>query len=364
MTRRKSIAYGGQWNSPGYTPAADLGALLRHHCVGEPDEAFQIYNPQSTPARWQAGRSLTVSIPWSSRCFCFPADKLCAPGRRPLSRAALGGAGLEYAEDSDPGVPDLTGTSWTFSTAEGADPGQRCRMVSDTLVYEAAARMFQAGADRLSGPTNREFLWPGRQILYRKLDQASGCRCRTATRARLGVGSRRCAQRRKVQYAGWDLERFFVPDPSRGDAFADHSFSRPRLSCAEVAAGGAEHSIRLEGYTFESAPLAEVVAARARPAWKWRYCWRRTSGRGDRPAKMVVQQIAEAGGRVYYFRSIRQRDQRPLRVPARQVLVLDGKTALIGSENLSGTSFPTTTRRTAPSASGRHPRHGRAFSRG
>jgi phosphatidylserine/phosphatidylglycerophosphate/cardiolipin synthase-like enzyme len=105
---------------------------------------------------------------------------------------------------------------------------------------------------------------------------------------------------------------------------------------------GAGHSMRFEGYTFESAPLAEVVAARARAGVEVEMLLEAGPPGGvTDQQRWAVQQIAAAGGQVYYMRSD----------PANGIgdryayqhgkfWVLDGKMALIGSENPSASSFP------------------------
>jgi cardiolipin synthase len=359
---------GSPWRSSGpddppavYLPMVDSGIPLDtpplvisalHYDTttsGEPDEAFQIYNPANTPARlagWQItdGKHI-LAFPGG---FWLPGrTKLwCARQATAFSRSFGAAPDWEYAEDSDPEVPNLTGAPWTFSNSGGRlTLVSAAGMVSDTLVYEGGS----PDVPGWSGPA----VWPYQpvssfgqegQILYRKLDQASGLPVPDSnTRADWASDPDDVLNGRKVQYAGWDLERFFVPRSHTEVAHLqilvspDHAFPALKLLLE-----GAEHSIRLEGYTFESAPLADLVAARARNGVEVEILLEGGPPGGvTDQQRWVVQQIAEAGGRVYYMRSD----------PANGISdrytyqhgkfwVLDGKTALIGSENVAGSSFP------------------------
>jgi phosphatidylserine/phosphatidylglycerophosphate/cardiolipin synthase-like enzyme len=316
---------------------------------GEPDEAFQVYNPLDVPVALEGWRLTN-----GTRSLSFPSG-LQIPARAKLwcARQATAFAntfgtvpGCEYAADSDPQVPDLTGAAWQLTNTGG-----RLTLVSpagtysDTLVYEAGNPELYGW----SGPA----VWPYQpsssfsqegQILYRKLDQTSGLPVPdTDTRADWASDPDDVVNGRKVQYAGWDLDRFFLPRTYIETAHLqilvspDHAFNilKPLLE-------GTEHSIRLEGYTFESASLAEVVAARARAGVEVEMLLEGGPPGGvTDQQRWVVQQIAAAGGQVYYMRSD----------PANGVgdrytyqhgkfWVLDGKIALIGSENPSASSFP------------------------
>jgi cardiolipin synthase len=316
---------------------------------GEPDEAFQIYNPTNRLVLLEGWRLTN-----GTRNLLFPAG-FQLPGRTKVWCARTATAfrftfgmapACEYAGDSDPEVPDLTGAAWQF-----ANTGGRLTLVSpagtysDTLVYEG-------GSPEVIGWTGPA-VWPyqpsssfgqGGQILYRKLDQGSGLPVPdTGTRADWASDPDDIINGRKVQYPGWGLERFFLPQPYTETAHLqivispDHAF--PALKSLLERA---ERSIRFEGYTFENAPLAQVAAARARAGVEVEMLLEGGPPGGvTDQQRWVVQQIAAAGGRVYYMRSD----------PANGIgdryayqhgkfWVLDGKIALIGSENPSASSFP------------------------
>jgi phosphatidylserine/phosphatidylglycerophosphate/cardiolipin synthase-like enzyme len=335
---------------PPGTPQLMISAIYYDTVVsGEPDEAFQIYNPATTPARlvgWQlTDGAHTLAFPGG---FWLPggAKLWCARQAVAFERSFGALPNWEYAEDSDPDVPDLLGEAWRFS-----NNGGRLTLVSpagtysDTLVYEG-------GSSDVFG-WNGSAVWPYHptgsfgqegQILYRKLDQASGLPVPDSnTSADWASDPEDVIDGRKVQYAGWDLERFFVPRAITETAHLqilvspDHAF--PALKSLLEAS---EQSIRFEGYTFESAPLAETLAARARAGLGVEMLLEGGPPGGvTDQQRWAVQQIAEAGGRVYYMRSD----------PANGIgdryayqhgkfWLLDGKTAIIGSENPVADSFP------------------------
>jgi cardiolipin synthase A/B len=319
------------------------------YASGEPDEAFQIYNPASVPLELEGWRltdgTRSLSFPVG---FQLPARaKLWCARQATAFRNTFGMApGCEYAGDNDPEVPDLTGAAWQFSNTGGrltlVSPAET---YSDTLVYENGS----PDVPGWSGPA----VWPYQptnsfgqegQILYRKLDQGSGLPVPdTGRRADWASDPDDIINGRKAQYAGWDLERFFVPQMYTETAHLQILVSPDNAFPAlKSLLEGAEHSIRLEGYTFESAPLAETLAARARAGVEVEILLEGGPPGGvTDQQRWVVQQIAAAGGRVYYMRSD----------PANGISdryayqhgkfwVLDGKIALIGTENPGASSFP------------------------
>ena len=182
------------------------------------------------------------------------------------------------------------------------------------------------------------------QILYRKLDQRTGLPVAdTDTRADWASDPDDLINGRKAQYPGWDLERFFVPrvvtETATLEVFLapDNAFTALKALLEDV-----KSSIRFEGYTFENPRLGETIAARARSGVRVEMLLEGSPPGGiSDQQRWVVQQIAGAGGKVYYLRSN----------PATGVhdrytyqhgkfWVLDGNTALIGSENLNPEAFP------------------------
>jgi phosphatidylserine/phosphatidylglycerophosphate/cardiolipin synthase-like enzyme len=319
------------------------------YITGEPDEAFQIYNP--LPATISlAGWKVTVA----SRTVVFPAGfpldgrtKLWCARRASDFRRTFGvSPGCEYGGDSDPAVPDLAGVAFTLANTGGRVVlGSPSGTRTDVLVYEGG----DTSAPGWQGPA----VYPYRpsttfgaegQILYRKLDQRTGLPVPdTDTRADWAQEPDDIIHGRKAQYPGWELERFFVPRAVIENAGLEVILA-PDNAFAALAAllEGATASIRFEGYTFENARLGEIIAAKARAGVAVEIMLEGGPPGGvTDQQRWIVEQIAQAGGHVYYLRSdsaagIHDR----YTYQHGKFWVLDGATALIGSENLNPEAFP------------------------
>ena len=323
------------------------------YLTGEPDEAFQLYNPLPSSVSL-AGWTVTTKTSTSSRTVIFPAGisldgnaKLWCARKATDFRLTYGMApGCEYGGDSDPTVPDLTGTVLTLTNTGGrVTLGSPNGRHADMLVYEAG----DASAPGWQGPT----VYPYRpstnfgeegQILYRKLDQRTGLPVSdTDTRADWAQDPNDFINGRKAQYPGWELDRFFLPrivtEPAALEVLLapDNSFA-----AIKALLEGATASIRFEGYTLDNARLGEIIAARSRAGVAVEILLEGSPPGGVSDQQLwVVQQIAQAGGRVYYFRSDSLADIHDRYTYQHgKFWVLDGRTALIGSENLNSEAFP------------------------
>ncbi|PKO22105.1 MAG: hypothetical protein CVU38_11080 [Chloroflexi bacterium HGW-Chloroflexi-1] len=316
---------------------------------GEPDEAFQIYNPLELPAvlaGWQ------VTDGW--RTVTFPPDLTLAAHawlwcamEAAAFRVAFGvSPGCEYGADTDPAVPNLSGTALRFANTGGqVTLLTPLKAIGDTLVYEAG----DTATAGWTGPAvypyrpSTNFGQEG-QILYRKLEQRTGRPGPdTDTGADWAQDTADVIDGRKARYPGWDLERFYVPQVVTATATLgvfvspDNAFATLNALLAET-----RQSIRFEGYTLENARLGEVIADRARAGVEVEITLEGAPPGGvSDQQRWVVQQIAEAGGRIHYLRansaaSVHDRYS----YQHGKFWVLDGATALVGSENISAGAFP------------------------
>lgn len=315
---------------------------------GEPDEAFQLYNPLDEAVGLQEWQ-----VTDGTRAQTFPLGiglaahgKLWCARRGDSFRLAFGFLpGCEYGGDTDPTVPDLPGSALRFANTGGvltliAPTGAR----QDTLVYEGG----DTSAPGWQGPA----VYPYRpsssfgeegQILYRKLDQRTGLPVAdTDTRADWAQDPADIINGRKAQLPGWELERFFVPRVITETATLevivspDHAFDEMKRLLE-----AAQQSIRFEGYTFESARLGQIIADRARAGVAVEMILESSPPGGvSDQQRWIVQQITEAGGRVYYFRAGAAGAHKRYTYQHGKFWVLDGRLALVGSENPGGNAFP------------------------
>lgn len=333
------------WTGP---PRLLLSALYYDtYRPGEPDEAFQLYNPLNAPvplAGWQMKAGTRVAtfpdgleLEAGGWLWCAQqaTDFTLTFGMRPA---------CEYGADTDPEVPNMTGSVLQFGNTGGVvallNPDGT---YADLLVYEGGdsnSPGWQGPSVTPYTPTN-VFGQEG-QILYRKLDQATGRPVAdTDTRADWAQDPEDAIDGRKARYAGWDLERFFLARPVTEAATLSVLVSPDNaFDGLEALLQGVQHSIRFEGYTFENARLAELIAARARDGVAVELLLEGAPPGGiSDQQRWVVQQIATAGGQVYYIRSNRP-DHRRYKYQHAKFWVLDGDIALIGSENINADAFP------------------------
>ncbi len=335
---------------PQYSSPVLISALYYDtYLTGEPDEAFQLYNPLNAPVSL-AGWRVTVG----ARTLTFPTDMTldsharlwCARKAADFTLSFGAKPSCEYAADTDPVVPNLTGSAFQLSNSGGrvtlSSPSQAA---SDVLAYEAGDSTTPGWHGPAIAPykPSNSFGEEG-QILYRKLDQRTGLPVPdTDTRADWAQDPDDILNGRKAQRPGWQLEQFFIPQVVTETATLE-VFVSPDNAFASLKTllEGARRSIRFEGYTFENARLAEILAARAEAGVSLEMILEGAPPGGVSDQQLwAVQRIAQAGGRVYYFRSnsaagIHDR----YTYQHGKFWVLDGNTALVGSENPSAAAFP------------------------
>lgn len=317
--------------------------------TGEPDEAFQIFNPNYFSVSlegWQASSGSRVTTFAGGLTLAPQGSLWCAREAVAFYKSFGTLPGCEYGADTSTGTPNLKGSILQFANTGGRLSLSRPNgQVSDVLVYE--------GGDTTAGgwrgpsvapytPTSA-FHQEG-QILYRKLDEVTGLPVPDTNSAEdwaqdpadISLG-------RRVRYPGWSLDRFFLPASGDEDAnlqvfvAPDHAFDVLAAHLRSAAS-----SIRLAGYTFENAPLGDILAQRARQGVAVTILLE-----GAPPGGVTVQQrwivgrIAEAGGQVFYMRANDSADvhDRYLYAHAKAWL-LDDHLVLIGTENPSPDSFP------------------------
>ena len=250
-------------------------------------------------------------------------------------------------------APDyaLTYTAHAVPLLSGKWPGFS-NNGDEVLLYDDSARLVDAlvygsgaSAQGWSGPSVPAHYagYGDGQIIYRKLDQATGFPVPdTDTAADWAQDPDDPIDGRKLRYPGWDLEEFFFPAVATPTApltlavAPDGSFDLVSRTLAS-----AQRSIIIEGYTFESEALYNVIAARLQagvtvtillegsPAGWAEY---------DRAVELwIMQQIHDhPNGAVYFLYG----DETRYRYQHAKFIVVDDRVALLSTENFNTRGMP------------------------
>lgn len=329
-------------------PAVRIAALYYDsETTGEPDEAFRLWNVSSQPvnlAGYQVGDGAhTVTFP----ALTLPAGEgiWCTREAAAFTRSFGVAPDCEYGPDSDPSVPNLAGAALRFSNTGGQavlrNPGGD---IVDVLVYEGG----DAGQPGWHGPAvapyspSNSFSADG-QILYRKFDWQSGQPV-PDTNAR-GDWAQDPADHiagRRVQYPGWDLDRFARAETIQASAALTVSLAPDNVfDLASRTFARARHNIVLESYSFEHVALAEVLAARARAGVAVTVLLEGGPAGGLTDQERYTAQLIEsAGGQVWFMASDRNDAEDRYASLHAKFAVIDGRLLLVSSENFGLESMP------------------------
>jgi hypothetical protein len=328
-----------------------ISALLYDGIVtGEADEAFELYNPGEFSvqvAGWKV-QSGTRTAAFAAAMVLEPHASLWCAREAAAFRHSFGHLpDCEWGTDTDALVPNLVGGALTFANAGGALLLRRPDgTTSDALPYKAGILPPGSpwtGPNVLPYTPSSAFHEQG-QILYRKLDEQTGLPLGDADAAAdWASDGADVLTGRRVRYPGWSLQRFRQPLVSDEVATIqifvspDHGFEALAAHLASAA-----ESIGFEGYTFESAPLGLLLAERAKAGVAVTVMLEGGPPGGvTDQQRWVVQQLSQAGARIYYMRSnSRVGIHDRYAYQHAKVWLIDDRLALIGSENPSPDSFP------------------------
>lgn len=332
---------------------------------GEPDEAFRLTNVQTQAmvlSSWTISDGEgTLTMPDPPIKF-LPGTSLWIAKEADDFALEFGFApDYEYGADTDPAVPNLAATG-TFALANAGDElvlRDAGGTIVDSVVYEggnpegtgwSGAGIYPysgdtVGLERFAGREAEAFGIEG-QILYRKLDQASGLPVPdTNTAADWAQATDDDVNGKKVRYPGWDLERYFFTRAFTETATLTYAVAPDNIYEAVVAEiDRATTSIYYEGYTFDNAHLADAIVARleASPGMTVTLLLEGgpVGGIGDQE-KWICQQIEEAGGQVYFMINDDAADVHDRYAYQHgKWMIVDGEVLLTGSENLNYSSMP------------------------
>ncbi len=254
----------------------------------------------------------------------------------------------EYADNSDPAVPNLSGTIPLLNTSDELAVREDAANWQDAVAWGATGAITDTGW--ITGWVNANVLRYSNsslgltgQLIYRKLDEATGDIVSDTNTALDWANDRTDpVAGRKVQYAGWNLDQLWRTAKVTATAALTVAIA-PDNAYRVISdfLGTAQHSIVMEMHTFDNLGLLDVLT--------------RTIGRGvsvtilleggpvgglDDQEKWVCQHIESAGGQCWFMISDSTQDIRArYDYVHAKMIVVDDKVVAIGSENFSPRSL-------------------------
>lgn len=320
---------------------------------GEADEAILLWHRGDGAAVDLAGWTLEAN----GRRATFPPGLVLAPGARLWCAAQAAAFRLtfgvtpacEWAADSDPAVPNLTGSVLRLTNSGGVitlrDPAGQ---VLDTLLYGdeigpapgwqgAPAALYTRGVIAAQG-----------QVWQRKRDPRTGLPLDSDQATDWAGDLADVAWGRRVRFPGWDgwddydggLPVALAVDATITVAVAPEGLYASIADAIHQAA----HTLDLSLYTLEHPQLAQAIAAAAGRGVRVRLLLEGAPPGGISDLqRWCVRLIAQAGGDVRY---LARQDDAPAGLQPRYRYthaksgVVDGRLALVGTENFSQSAMP------------------------
>ena len=287
------------------------------------------------------GSAVAVTVPTGARLD--PGETLWLTWQATAFEQHFGFKPDLEAGDTDPDVPEIDGSWPRFR-----NDGDECLLYDsegrtvDAFVYEDGQTELQGwqGPAVQTWSPNTYFGAEG-QILYRKRDEASGLPLAdTDTAADWAQDPADQVLGRRVLYPGWDLDSFFWTARVTDTAVLtvavgpDHLFE---AVTAEIER--AQESIWIEAYTFESMELADAILERLAADVQVRLLLEGSPAGGMADVqRRICGQLHQAGGEVWFMYSGDVHSR--YRYQHGKFMLIDGRLALIGSENLNPTGMP------------------------
>ncbi len=318
--------------------------------ANDADEAFRLHN-----ASRHAAQLAGYTVDDGRRMVRFPPLTLpageglwCARDAAAF-RLAFGFApGCEYAVDADPAVPNLTGPALRFANDGGRVTLRNPAAVPvDVLAYAAGDPSPPGWSGPALQPYTPSASFPAAgQILFRKAGwHSSGPQpfADTDTTADWAQDPADPISGRRVEYPGWDMERFGEPPVLAATGAMTVALAPDNLAgVVRQALAGARESIRIESYTFEHVGLAGLLAAQARRGVAVTLLLEGDPVGGISDQERYAAQIVEqAGGEVWFM--VRDRNgathDRYAYLHAK-FAVVDERLLLVSTENFNPESMP------------------------
>jgi cardiolipin synthase len=248
----------------------------------------------------------------------------------------------KYTADADSSVPTLTvkslpafGVSGKLVLREGVTNTIDVVIWGTTTLTDP-----QWSGSNVQRYSNSSIAASG-QIIYRRLDEATGLIVTdTDTAPDWANDSTNPLSGRKVQYPGWDLEKFWQTAKVTGTATLTVAIAPDNAyRVISDVLGSAQHSIVMELHTFDNLGLLEVVTQTIRRGVSVTILLEGSPVGGiDDQERWVCQHIEAVGGQCWFMISNTAGGNT---IHARydylhaKMIVVDDRVVAIGSENLS-----------------------------
>lgn len=314
---------------------------------GETDEAFRLWNVGDAAldlAGYRVGDGQRV-VTFPSLSLAPGAGLWCTGDAMVFARSFGFSPDCEYGADSDPEVPNLSGQALRFGNSGGqALLFNRAGQLADAVVYESG----DAGQPGWQGPAVEPYTpsntFPAEgQILYRKFDWRTGQLWPDSDRrADWAQDPADLYNGQRVQYPGWDLERFARPASIVASGVLTAALGPDNLyDVVSQTLAGAQQSIRLASFTFEHVALAELLAAKASNGVAVSILLEGAPAGGISDQQRYVTQLIEAaGGQVWFMVNDRNDAKDRYSNQHAKYIVVDERLLLVSSENFNPDSMP------------------------
>ena len=256
----------------------------------------------------------------------------------------------EYEADTDSLVPNLTGSVPLLGDNDELAIREGGSNWIDAVIWGTGQITDTGWLTGWTGPGVQQYsnssIAAFGQILYRKLDEATGAIVAdTHTAVDWANDSTDPISGRKTMYPGWDLESFWAP--ARITATARLTVAIAPDNAYHVISdllGSARQSIKIEMHTFEHPALAGVLTRTIQDYGVSVTVLLEGGPVGgiEDQELWICQQIEAAGGDCWFMINDSSADIRDrYDYVHAKLIVVDDRVAAIGSENLSLNSLPT-----------------------
>lgn len=329
-------------------PRVRLAALYYDsETSNEPDEAFRLWNISEHPvdlAGYGVGDGRRVVV-FPSMTLAPGMGLWCTGSAVAFARSYGFSADCEYGADTDPQVPNLSGAALRFANTGGqALLFNRAGGLVDVVVYEAGDATQPGWQGPAVDPYAPSSTFPAEgQILYRKFDWITGQPIPdTDHRADWAQDPDDMYNGQRVQYPGWDLDRFARPAVIAASGVLTAALGPDNLfDVTSQTLASAQHSIRLASYSFEHIALAEMLAAKASSGVTVSVLLEGAPAGGISDQQLYAAQVIEAGGgQVWFMVNDRNNAKDRYSNQHAKYIIVDGRVLLISSENFNYDSMP------------------------